>query len=348
MKHISEGNKMNQVMVDIHRLTWNRVNNKSGTTLLILSPCEYHDDFQNLEFDNVFLCSTHFEQSSIIGKVFCIKMRAGNESELLGRLCKTGIKLNAVINLYNQFGEDCTQSTFFYKMMPLFADKILYFSNRNFFTKGNLDAPFSLESVALPDFVELLQKHSNSLEENITGWCIKKTNTIPTSVKFSHVELVLHRESVWSKVNHFDAIFMKQPRDPMDSREGWNSRSGAISNYLHGFGVSDRKVTYFSNEKELLHSFLPLLEKANEQKLESVACIPFSGGGYENIHEQLKNWTSEFPKEIHVFHLHKDDFDYFYKLPEAVITAPRMSKYEMLQFIEKSETQGKSKIEAVN
>jgi hypothetical protein len=59
-----------------------------------------------------------------------------NESELLGRLCKMGVKLNAVINLHVRYDEeDCRQMPFFNKMMPLFADKILYFSNQNLFTK---------------------------------------------------------------------------------------------------------------------------------------------------------------------------------------------------------------------
>ncbi|MEI6745870.1 MAG: hypothetical protein WCL34_07905 [Methylococcaceae bacterium] len=316
---------------EIHQSTLNTVKsiNKSGTTVLYPSACKYHVDFQTLEFDNVVLCSTHFEQSSIIGKVLCIKM---NESELLGRLCKMGVKINAVINLHNRYSEeDCRQMPFFNKMMSLFVDEILYFSNRDFF-QGNLDAPVSLEPVAIPDFVKLSQKHSNALDDTITGWCIKKINTPPTSLKFPNVELVFHCDSIWGKVNQFDMTFMKSPSNPPDSGEGYNDRRNAIRHYLRGLDVPERKVTYFSNEKELLHSFLPLLEKANEQKLESVACIPFSSGGYEIIHEQLKNWTGEFPKEIHVFHLHKDDFNYFYKLPEAV-TAPRMSKYEIDRFL---------------
>jgi SAM-dependent methyltransferase len=272
-----------------------------------------------------------------------------NESELLGRLCKMGVKINAVINLHNRYSEeDCRQMPFFNKMMSLFADEILYFSNRDFFTQGNLNAPVSLEPVAIPDFVKLSQKHSNALDDTITGWCIKEINTPPTSLKFPHVELVLHRDSIWGKVNQFDMTFMKRPTNPPDSGEGYNDRGNAIKHYLRGFGVSERKIKYFDKKQEYQQSILPLLEAAVANKLESVACIPFSDGGYEIIHEQLKNWRGEFPKEIHVFHLHKDDFDYFYKLPEAVITAPRMSKYEMLQFIEKSETQGKSKIEAVN
>ncbi len=65
MKHISEGNKMNQR--EIHQSTLNTVKsiNKSGTIVLYPSACKYHDDFQTLEFDNVILCSIHFEQSTI-------------------------------------------------------------------------------------------------------------------------------------------------------------------------------------------------------------------------------------------------------------------------------------------
>ena len=317
---------------EIHQSTLNTVKliNKSGTTVLYPSACKYHDDFQNLEFDNVILCSTHFEQSTVIGKVFCIKM---NESELLGKLCKMGVKLNAVINLHNRpYEEDCRQMAFFNKMMPLFADDILYFSTRDFFTQESLDAPVTLEPVALPGFVKLFQKHSNALEETITGWGIKKINTPPTSLTFPHVELVLYRDSIWGKVDQFDMTFMKRPTNPHDSGEGYNDRWNAIRNYLKGFGVSERKLKYFDRKQEYPQSILPLLEEAATKKLKSVACIPFSGGGYEIIHEQLKNWTGEFPKEIHVFHLHKDDFDYFYKLPEAV-TALRINKYETDKFL---------------
>ena len=31
---------------------------KSGTTILCPSSCDYRDDFQNLEFDNVILCNS--------------------------------------------------------------------------------------------------------------------------------------------------------------------------------------------------------------------------------------------------------------------------------------------------
>ena len=318
---------------EIHQSTLNTVQslNKSGTTVLYPSACKYHDDFQTLEFDNVILCSTHFEQSTIIGKVSCIKM---NESELLERLCRMGVKLNAVINLHNRpYSEDCRQMAFFNKMMPLFADEILYFSNREFFTQGNLDAPVSLEPVAIPDFLKLSQKHSNALDDTITGWCIKKINTPPTSLKFPNVELVLHRDSIWGKVDQFDMTFMKSPTNRSDSGEGYNDRCNAIRHYLHGFDVSERKIKYFYiKEQEYQQSILPLLKEAASNKLESVACIPFSDGGYEIIHEQLKNWTGEFPKEIHVFHLHKDDFDFFYKLPEAA-TAPTISKYEIDKYL---------------
>ncbi len=318
--------------------------NTSGTTMLCPSSCDYHEDFQNLEFDNVILCSTYFEKTTVIGKVFCIKM---NESELLGRLCQMGVKINAVINLHNRYSEeDCRQLPFFNKMMPLFADEILYFSNHDFF-KENLDAPLSREPVALPDFIKQFQKHSDTLEENITGWCFKKINTPPTSLIFPNVELVLHRASIWGKVDQFDMTFMKPPTNPYDSGEGYNDRCNAIRHYLFGFGMSERKLKYFDSEQEYRQSIITLLEEAAVRKLESVAFIPFSGGGYEIIHEQLKNWTGEFPKEIHIFHLHQDDFDYFYKLPEAV-KSPRISKYEMLQFIEKNYKLGNSKIQTAN
>ena len=134
---------------------------------------------------------------------------------------------------------------------------------------------------------------------------MNKINTPPTTLTFPHLELVLNRESIWGKVEQFDMTFMKLPTNPRDSGEGYNDRCIAISLYLRGLGVSERKVKYFYRQQEYKQSILPLLEEASVNKLESVACIPFSDGGYEIIHEQLRHWTGEFPKEIHIYHLHQ-------------------------------------------
>jgi hypothetical protein len=286
---------------EIHQSTLNIVKsiNKSGTIVLYPSACKYHDDFQTLEFDNVILCSTHFEQSTIIGKVFCIKM---NESELLGRLCKMEVKLNAVIRVVDCLKDDNLDDTeFLTKLMPLFDGEILYFSNHPILQKCS-DIPLTLELIDSTYWINIFKKNE------ILGWRIKKLYSPIVSLQFPTIELVLHNDSLWCELNSFDKIFI-------------DIRKLSDVDYLSGCELNKKKWGGGDSITEHQDYIQSLLKHSYMKKLESVACIPFSHCECEEIQKQLQNWIGDYPKKIHIFHFLKSDFNYFYHLPEVNIVS---------------------------
>lgn len=278
--------------------------NKSGTTVLYPSSCQYHVDFQNLEFDNVILCSNGFRESSKIGKVFCVN---ADNNTLLGMLQKNGIKLNAVVIICDGCREGgnyecCAEMPFFHKLMPLFAGDFLYFSDHGIFAEDNprnyFEDVISFESVETPSFVNLFKRRSSSYHTFNCSWKIKKQVSNPIIQKFKNVELVIHNQSIWD--NHSlllsNNLFLERIKNRDSKSFQNNDWCKATEKYLVGLDLpAISKLGYCG-------SFPELLSISNEQKLDSIVFIPFNVDCYDEISEQLTFWIAEFPKQIHLFH----------------------------------------------
>lgn len=277
---------------------------KSDTTVLYPSSCQYHDDFQNLEFDNVILCSNELPKSSKKRKVFCLKV---DNNRLLGTLQRLGIKLNALVMIRDGCGEGgnyecCGEMPFLYKLMPLFADEFLYFADHGLFAHEQINQNFanvvSLEPIESTDFVKTFQKHSSAHKENITGWKMKRLTNPPTVSTFKNVELVTHYESIWtSDFSQFDLTFLE------NGEVSWqiSGRNEAIRNYFLGLAAPTLKT-------QDCETFAALLEMANERKLECVAYVSYLSEYHNEICFLIRTWTGEFPKKIHLFHARDESF----------------------------------------
>ncbi|MEI6745632.1 MAG: hypothetical protein WCL34_06700 [Methylococcaceae bacterium] len=277
---------------------------KSETTVLYPSSCQYHDDFQTLEFDNVILCSNEFRESTKIGKVFCLKV---DNNRLLGTLQRLGIKLNALVIINDGCSEGgnyecCGEMPFLYKLMPLFADEFLYFASHGLFAHEQINQNFanvvSLEPIESTDFVKTFQKHSSPDKENITGWKMKRLTNPPTVSTFKNVELITHHESIWtSDFSQFDLTFLENNDDSSQI----SGRNEAIRNYFIGLAAPTLKT-------QDCETFTTLLEMANEQKLECVAYVSYLSEYHNEICFLSRTWKGEFPKEIHLFHARDESF----------------------------------------
>jgi len=55
-----------------------------------------------------------------------------------------------------------------------------------------------------------------------------------------------------------------------------------------------------------------LFEFAAENKLHKIGLTPYAKGRYENILSELRYYDREFPADISLFHLNRDDYALFY------------------------------------
>ena len=300
---------------------------QNGTTVLYPSSCDYHRDFQHIEFDNIILCSNGLPESSKIGKVLSLKM---DNNQLLGALRRRNIKLNAVVILCDGCSEGgnyecCTETPFIKKLIPLMSDDFSFYSDHGKFHKAdfiNSENHVLIESIDVPLFVKIFSRRSSGNIRNILGWKMKAITkssiAIPKTVSnCANIEINEYNGDIYNANFSIGELFVENTNK---TNSGYSyylySQYEAIRHYLQGILPSDvekeiriRKSIFSDKKDNRLKSFKFLLKKANDEKIETVTYISYLAEGHREIYEYLESWSGEYPKILNLFSLKYKDFN---------------------------------------
>lgn len=301
---------------------WLNSIDSNGTTVLYPSSCNYNRNFQQIEFDNIILCSNELSGgSSKIGKVLSLEF---DNNEVLGALRRRNIKLNAIVIICDGCVEGgnyecCADMPFIKKLIPLMSEDFNFYSDHGKFHEENYmsNNNFSIESIEIPNFVNIFRQYSKGKIRLIHGWKIKKLdqNSIDIKAKivsFANIEICEYSEDICN-ANIFIGDLFVQNISKIDFENGFPvyGKFEAIENYLKGLfllksitSMKQKKITDFENEN--FYEFM--LNEANDKKIEIVTYISYLADDNKNIYEYLKNWEGEYPKKINLFSIKHNGF----------------------------------------
>lgn len=276
---------------------------RDDRVLFYPSACGYSHEFQKVPHDVVILNSNSFRTMKRRGKVCCLNY---DNNALLGLLNAKRIQLSAILIIRDGCEEggnyECAaKEGFFGRLLPVVADTFDYHRDHGPFP---LDVPAQFEEYKTPDYLEAFIRKSAPLGE-IRSFRVTASPNIERDLILGRVRVVVIRDSIWRDYDQSNLIVVKR----------LGSARWAIPNYLAGLSPnadSSAKVEFVSSSRT--KSIQAFLQLAEERKSSRLSLIPIAGGRYEAIGREIEGWAGDYPEEIFLYHLNRDDFQYFKSL----------------------------------
>ena len=298
-------------------------------TLVYFASGFYGPEYQELDYDRIILVDNCFKNKrwypeSIFtkGKVTCLGMDC---LESIPYLKNENVTIDCFVcineGLREGGGRYPINSDFFLGyVMPLLRDTYIHIMNPGYYRvygPGGLhvtmDLPYEMTEISenekdyINPFTFSHWNFRNRLPKVFRMTRISNTQSYAFNdrLKFS-----IHHDSIW---NHYDTLdllaisitdqgqadyFLPFPKtlairnDCIDSRS-WNYSPRSRRSYLS------------SDSLPTIHS---VFEYCTRDRIEKVGITPWALGDYHSFIEQLVRFKEDYPKEIHLFHLNKDDY----------------------------------------
>jgi hypothetical protein len=262
---------------------------------------KYHDKFQNLPYDRVFLIdrkilSTNNNQSNIktIGKVVCLNMDALDACDYFR---KNKIKLDCFVSinegLYEGGGDYAIHSdAVFSYIMPLLKNKYIHIIDRKYYNYPmivNMDWNYEKEEITKndPDYIDP-DFFSTSSHDKEFGNVYRMTKKVEkTDLQINpNIKMSIIQDSIWNHEQDLDCI-------------GLSANHSVINPFFYS------KTKTFSIRGLDINQ---ILTYCMEKKIEKIGLTPWLKGKYQEVLEVLTTYSNPYPKQISFFHLNKKDF----------------------------------------
>jgi hypothetical protein len=280
-------------------------------------------DFSTLPLDFV-ICSDYNVKEQQKGKVITVK---ADNNLCLRFIIESGIKLDAFFSIQDGAIEGgnyefVNSIGFIGRLLPALKDNFVLVSNiKNYFdiNKG----PVKIVKPE-PEYLSIYRQDIYSgYKRDISKYEIYEYKRIyynPKTILLKNSKkVIIHRKSIWQDQNELDAIFK-------GIKQYTESLKESIKNYWPENFKEDKVFDVFTYTDST--TIKPLLKFANKRGFIKVGLVPFAAGrnmhsadydrgkirDYSFIIDEFSNWQEEYPKEIHLYHLDKHDFESLYNL----------------------------------
>jgi len=270
-------------------------------TLVYFASGPYSSEYQKLDFDRIFLIDNCFRNSrenhkSITnkGKITCIGMDCLKAVEYL---INENIKIDCFVSLneglYEGGGSYAINSDFFLGfVMPLLNDRYTHIMNKDYYHdmhNVSMDLPFNMKEISeneegfISPFV-FSQAHYHKKHAKV----YQMTRIFSTLKPFFNprLKISISHDSIWNHHDNLDLIAL------------------SISKQGQGefFKSLPKTININSTPVDEIFSYCLL------NKIEKIGFTPWGKGHYRSFINQLKDLKDNYPKEIFLFHLNKDDY----------------------------------------
>ena len=270
-------------------------------TLVYFASGHHRREYQKLNFDRVILIDDCFKNKRrysksifTFGKVTCIGMDCLESIEYLK---KENIKIDCFVSLneglYEGGGSYALNSDFFLGYaMPILRDNYIHIMNRDYYHNMynvSMDLPFYMEEIFENEegFISPFMFSKNNYHKEkakvfqMTRVCTKQQISINPKIKLS-----INNDSIW---NHYDSLDLV-----------------AISFTQQGQG---RFFDILPKTKDLRHTSIEeIFSYCKLNNIEKIGFTPWRHEHYGSFINRLKDFKDDYPKEIILFHLNKDDY----------------------------------------
>ena len=178
--------------------------------------------------------------------------------------------------------------------MPLFKDQYIHIMNKNYYQNSlynvSMDLPYSIKEIKEDDdrylnpfiFSDYKFHHGHAKVLEMTRYD-KREMTINVNPKISFK--IIH-DSIWNYYDKLDVCVLSF------SNQGQRD-------------FFDNIPKVITIPKLGIHNIFNL---CNERKLETVGFTPFGRGSYEGFLRMLRSREKDYPKQVLLFHLNKNDY----------------------------------------
>jgi hypothetical protein len=258
-------------------------------------------EYQELDFDRIILIDNCFKNRRRYpkrifnkGKLTCLGMDCLESVEYLKN---ENIKIDCFVSLneglYEGGGSYAINSDFFLGyIMPLLKDNYIHIMNQDYYHNMynvSMDLPYEMEEISENE-KDYISPFTFSKDDYHKGHAkVYKMARIFKTQNFafnSRLKFSINHDSIWNQYEKLDLI--------------------VISFTQQGQG------TYFDKLPKILNlnsnSIDEVFEYCKTNMIEKVGFTPWGNGYYRSFIKRLKDFEENFPKEIFLFHLNKDDY----------------------------------------
>lgn len=270
-------------------------------TLVYFASGDYRSEYQNLGFDRVILIDDCFKNrkhpANIInkGNVTCIGMDCLKAVQYL----KTeNIKIDCFVSLneglHEGGGRYAINSDFFLGfVMPLLSNSYIHIMNKNYYRnmyKVSMDLPFNIKEISenQEGFIDPFIFSKDSYHKKHAK--VYQMTRIFSTQKLSFnpkLKTFISNDSIWNHYDNLDLVLLSI------TQQG----QGAFFENL------PKVINLNSTTLDQIFSYCVL------NKIEKIGFTPWGKGHYRSFISQLKDIKDDYPKEIFLFHLNKDDYN---------------------------------------
>ena len=298
-------------------------------TLVYFASGFYGPEYQELDYDRVILVDNCFKNKrwypeSIFtkGKVTCLGMDC---LESIPYLKNENVTIDCFVcineGLREGGGRYPINSDFFMGyVMPLLRDTYIHLMNPGYYRVNGpgglhvtMDLPYEMTELSEneKDYINPLTfslwdyKERHSKVFRMTKISNTQSYAFNDRLKFS-----IHHDSIW---NHYDTLDLLaisitdqgQGEYFLPFPKTLAIRNDCIkSDFLNSLRNSENHSDLYRSRNSLFDVFL----YCKENRIEKVGITPWALGDYHPFIEQLIRFKEDYPKEIQLFHLNKDDY----------------------------------------
>jgi hypothetical protein len=131
---------------------------------------------------------------------------------------------------------------------------------------------------------------------------VKPFSRIERDFLLGRIRVAVVWDSIWRGYEPSDLVVVKRIGRP----------ASAVPNYLKGLlPNADLAEKFEFVTTSRMTSIQLLLERAADTKLSRLSLTPVGGGRYRQIADEIRRWSGDYPKEVFLYHLNRNDFEYF-------------------------------------
>ncbi|MBU1097318.1 MAG: hypothetical protein KKB34_12615 [Bacteroidetes bacterium] len=271
-------------------------------TLVYFASGNYQEVYQKLHVDKIFLIDDCFKRRiktntkiENVGNVTCIGMDC---LEAVDYLKQQNVKIDYFVSLneglYEGGGRYAINSdTFIGYAMPLFKDKYIHIMNKEYYNKRynvSMDLPYRIEELDtssreyISPFVFSKAKYHEGHAKVFRMQRINDSISIDLGLK---INLTIKHNSIWNDYDELDLLVIT-----------------FLPNGTEDFFKSQGKV--INLRKNNLNA---IFRYCKFNKISKMGITPWRKGNYKEFIETLQKYEYEYPKEIILYHLNKDDYN---------------------------------------
>lgn len=262
----------------------------------------FREEYQKLDFDSIYLIDNCFsnrgrQANNILtnGKITCLGMDC---LESIGYLINYKVEIDCFVSLneglYEGGGSYAINSDMFLGYaMPLFKEKYIHIMNKSYYHNMyhvSMDLPYAIEEIKENDSRYLspfIFSKDNYHKGHAKVFQMRKLEKIKTEININtHLKLQIIHDSIWNHYQELETLIISF------SDQGQRD-------------FFDRIPKVMNLNKIKLDEIFDFCEK---NRIVKIGFTPFGHGSYNGFLEKLKGLKNDYPKEVFMFHLNKEDY----------------------------------------